>query len=135
VEGLLLEQLRAARDLGEAPVQALERRLSAARVAILQDPCHLENRVGRVAVQELVLGGEGIDARRDDGQPVRIKPLPAVSATGEDIGVGRLDIGSQEVPGRSGQLLGLVDADVAAPDDPCAKPLQGRSQPDGLRIV
>jgi hypothetical protein len=82
--GLLLEELGAARYPPAASVEPVEGRIWVASSAIVQDPCRFQDRIDRVVGQELVLGGEGVDAGRDDGQPVRVKPFPAVGATGKD---------------------------------------------------
>ena len=95
----------------------------------------MQDGVDRGRLQGLVLGGEGIDTRGDDGQPRPIQPLPAVGGAGEDIGVGLLDSGPQELPCRPGQVVGLVDAHMAAPDNHHALLLESGHQPGGLGVV
>jgi hypothetical protein len=90
---LVLDQLGPAPHPTRAPIQAPEHRLPRVRVLVLQDPGRSEDGVDRGRLQGLVLGGEGVDAGGDDGQPRPIQPLPAVGGAGEDIGVGLLDSG------------------------------------------
>ena len=53
----------------------------------------------------------------------------------EDVAVDRVDVGAEELPAALGVLVRRVDADMAAPDDACARAPHGRGQPGGLRVV
>ena len=132
---LVLDQLGPADHPTRAPLQAPEHRLPRVCVWVLQDPGRLQDGVDRGWLQGLVLRGEGIDARRNNGQARPIQPLPAVGGAGEHVGVRLLDSGPQEHPCRPGQVVGLVGADMAAPDHRCPLPLEGGHQPGGLGVM
>jgi hypothetical protein len=132
---LILDHLRPAHDPTGATVQVLEHRRRTIPLGSVEDPGCLQDGVHRGGRQGLVLGREGVDARWDDRHAVAIKPFPAVGGPGEHIGVGRLHIGAQELPRRPGQVVGLVNADMTAPDHRRPQPLQLRSKPDGLWVV
>jgi hypothetical protein len=132
---LILDHLRLADHSARAAVQVAEHRRWEIPVTSVEDPGRLQDGAHRGRRHRLVLGREGIDARRDDGHALAVEAFPAVGGAGEHIGVGRLDVGAQELPCRPGQVIGLIDPDVAAPDDGRPQPLQLGSEPDGLGVV
>ena len=132
---LILDHLRPAHHSARAAVQVAEHRRWEIPVTSVEDPGRLQDGTHRGRLHRLVLGREGIDARRDDGHALAVEAFPAVGGAGVHIGVGRLDVGTQELPCAPGQVIGLIDADVAAPDDGRPQPLQLGSKPDGLGVV
>ena len=84
-----LLEVRGADDVTASAVVALKGRLA---VPSLQDAARVQDRSHRVASQVLVLGREGIDARRDDADPRWVESLPDISIPGEDARGGFRDI-------------------------------------------
>ena len=85
-------------DARLAAVAALERRLGRPPPSTI--PAAAQDRVHLRRVELLVLRRERVDRRRDDVTLVVVEPLPHERLAREDVGVGLLDVGAQEVPGR-----------------------------------
>ena len=64
-----------------------------------------------------------------------VQPLPGEPPPREDLDVGAVDVRAQERPSLARAVVGFVDADVRAPDDPHPGVAQRRRQPGRLRIV
>jgi hypothetical protein len=94
-----------------------------------------EDRLHRSRRERLVLGREGVERRRPDEAARAVQSIPEVRLAREDAGIGPADVRQQEIPGAPDDVIGLVDADVAAPDDPVAGFLHRRDQGGGLRVV
>ena len=75
-----------------------------------------EDRIDGARVEVLVLGGEGVDRGRNDPDLLTLQALPDELPPGEDVGIRLLDVGREEGPGPPRELVGMIDADVAAPD-------------------
>ena len=86
-------------------------------------------------VERLILRREGVDGGRHQPDSPVIQAVPGVLTAREHERVGRFDIGPQEQLRLSGQLVCLVDPDVAPPDDLDARLLQRRDETGRLRIV
>ena len=130
---LLLQQRGLALDPARGAVGANEHRRSGETVRGEAD--RPQDRVDALGLEVLVLRREGIDDRRHEPGLRPLEPFPEVLAPREDVGVGLLDVAAQEVPGAADELVGLVDSDVAAPDDLEPGPLHRRRQPSRLRVV
>ena len=105
------------------------------RVAVREDPARAQDGQDHLRLEVLVLGGEHVDRGRDHGDPLSLEALPGERLAREDVGVRRLDVRAEEVPGLPRQIVGLVHADVAAPDDPRPLGLQRRDHPGRLRVM
>ena len=94
-----------------------------------------EDRLDRLVVEVLVLGREDVDRRGDDEGAIAVDPLPREVGSREDVGVGLLDVGPEEVPRGVRVRVRLIEPDVAAPDDHRARRPQRVDHAGGLRVV
>ncbi len=122
----VLVDVRRARDHALAAVEAPERR-RASVAAARADARRAQDRVDGPVAQVLVLGGERVDRRGDDPLPAVGDAVPRELGAGEDDGLRGVDVRGEELPRLARQVVRMVDADVAAPDDDRAVLAQPRA--------
>ena len=115
-------------------VLALERDRGA-RAGVGHQPGDGEDRAHGVAIDVDVLGRERVDRRVDHDQAIAVEALPRERLAREHVDVGVEHIRPQERPRLAGEIVGRLDADVAAPDHRRAALLQGTDQTGRLRVV
>ena len=109
--------------------------LGRVRRAVGGEPDRAEDRVDVPGSRSWFFGEKGsIDGGMNQAFAFS-SPSQSVLAAREDVGVGLLDVGAEEVPGAAGELVRLVDPDVAAPDDRGPRLLHRRrpARPSGGR--
>ena len=98
-------------------------------------PAASQHGAHRLAVEFLVLRGEHVDRGRDHDDLVAVQPLPRERFAREHVGVGLGDVGLEERPGLAGELVRVVEPDVAAPDHRGALRLERVEHARRLRVV
>src|SRR5918994_140591 len=111
----ILIEVGGAVDARLASVHPVKERL--AEVLPLPELGDGEDRADRLRLQVLVLRGEDVDRGWDEPDLRRVEALPDEPLAGEDTGIGLLDIAAQKRPALASQIAGVINADVAAPDD------------------
>ena len=116
------------------PVVAHER--AGAPLAVGRDEAGgVQHGAHRLAVEVLVLRGEHVDRGRDHDDPLAVQPLPRERLAREHVGVGLGDVGLEERPRLAGELVRVVEPDVAAPDHRGALRLERVEHARRLRVV
>jgi hypothetical protein len=104
-----------------------------------EDPGGGEDRQRLLARLAGVLGRERVDRGSDHGDPFAREALPGKPGAGEHERVRVEHVASQEVPGLAGIVVGIVvgmvKADVAAPNHGRARRAHRRGETGRLRIM
>ena len=82
-----------------------------------------------------VLRSEDVDRGLDHSDLVAVQTVPRERGTGEHVSIGVQHVSAQKAPRAPGAVVGVIQADVAAPDHERAVAPSGIDQPRGLRVV